>query len=32
MLDLRPHDETWVREKLGDRWLGFSDDAAGRRC
>jgi SAM-dependent methyltransferase len=25
ILDLRPHDETWVREKLGDRWFGFSD-------
>jgi SAM-dependent methyltransferase len=26
ILDLRPHDETWVRDKLGDRWLGFSDE------
>lgn len=26
ILDLRPHDEIWVRDKLGDRWLGFSDD------
>jgi SAM-dependent methyltransferase len=26
ILDLRPHDETWVRDKLGDQWLGFSDD------
>jgi ArsR family transcriptional regulator len=26
ILDLRPHGETWVREKLGDRWFGFSDD------
>ena len=26
ILDLRPHDESWVREKLGDRWFGFSDD------
>jgi ArsR family transcriptional regulator len=25
ILDLRPHDETWVRDKLGDHWLGFSD-------
>jgi ArsR family transcriptional regulator len=25
VLDLRPHDEGWVRDKLGDRWLGFSD-------
>lgn len=26
ILDLRSHDETWVRDKLGDRWFGFSDD------
>lgn len=26
VLDLREHDEAWVRSKLGDRWLGFSDD------
>jgi SAM-dependent methyltransferase len=26
ILDLRPHDESWVREKLGDQWLGFSDE------
>jgi ArsR family transcriptional regulator len=26
VLDLRRHDEAWVRERLGDRWLGFSDD------
>jgi SAM-dependent methyltransferase len=26
ILDLRPHDEGWVREKLGDQWLGFSDE------
>ena len=26
ILDLRPHDETWVRDKLGDRWFGFSDE------
>jgi ArsR family transcriptional regulator len=25
LLDLREHDEGWVRSKLGDRWLGFSD-------
>jgi SAM-dependent methyltransferase len=24
VLDLREHDETWVRDRLGDRWLGFS--------
>jgi SAM-dependent methyltransferase len=23
-LDLREHDQAWVRERLGDRWLGFS--------
>jgi SAM-dependent methyltransferase len=26
LLDLREHDERWVRDRLGDRWLGFSDD------
>ena len=26
VLDLRAHDQTWVMEKLGDRWLGFADD------
>jgi SAM-dependent methyltransferase len=26
ILDLRPHDETWVRDKLGDQWFGFSDE------
>jgi SAM-dependent methyltransferase len=26
VLDLRAHEEAWVREKLGDRHLGFSDD------
>jgi ArsR family transcriptional regulator len=25
ILDLREHSETWVRAKLGDRWLGFDD-------
>jgi SAM-dependent methyltransferase len=25
VLDLREHEEAWVRAKLGDRWLGFSD-------
>ncbi len=24
VLDLRDHTETWVRDRLGDRWLGFS--------
>jgi ArsR family transcriptional regulator len=27
VLDLRGHDESWVREKLGDRHLGFSEEA-----
>jgi SAM-dependent methyltransferase/biotin operon repressor len=27
ILDLREHDERWVRARLGDRHLGFSDDA-----
>jgi SAM-dependent methyltransferase len=27
VLDLRAHSEAWVREKLGDRQLGFTDDA-----
>jgi ArsR family transcriptional regulator len=26
VLDLRRHEEAWVRERLGDRWLGFSDE------
>ena len=25
ILDLREHGETWVKTKLGDRWLGFKD-------
>jgi SAM-dependent methyltransferase len=25
VLDLREHGEAWVQQKLGDRWLGFSD-------
>lgn len=27
VLDLREHDETWVKDRLGDRWPGFSDAA-----
>lgn len=27
LLDLREHDQNWVRERLGDRWLGFTDAA-----
>jgi ArsR family transcriptional regulator len=26
VLDLRQHDETWVQDKLGDQWLGFTPD------
>ncbi len=26
LLDLKAHEESWVREKLGDQWLGFSED------
>jgi len=25
VLDLRLHDQAWVRDRLGDRWLGFED-------
>jgi ArsR family transcriptional regulator len=30
VLDLRAHEERWVRDRLGDRWLGFSDDAMAK--
>jgi ArsR family transcriptional regulator len=30
LLELRRHDEQWVRERLGDRWLGFDDDELKR--
>ena len=26
ILDLREHDQDWVRPRLGDRWLGFTDE------
>ena len=26
MLDLREHDQEWVRDRVGDRWLGFKDE------
>jgi ArsR family transcriptional regulator len=26
VLDLREHDETWVHDRLGDRWPGFADE------
>jgi SAM-dependent methyltransferase len=30
VLDLREHSESWVRERLGDHWLGFSDETLAR--
>jgi ArsR family transcriptional regulator len=30
VLDLRQHEEQWVKNRLGDRWLGFSDEAIAR--
>ena len=30
VLDLREHDQAWVRDRVGDRWLGFKDDALER--
>ncbi len=30
VLDLREHDQTWVRERLGDQRLGFSDQELER--
>jgi SAM-dependent methyltransferase len=30
VLDLREHEERWVRERLGDRWLGFADEAMAK--
>ncbi|HXE80075.1 MAG TPA: metalloregulator ArsR/SmtB family transcription factor [Vicinamibacterales bacterium] len=30
VLDLRRHDQQWVRERLGDRWLGFDDEELRR--
>ena len=29
-LDLAPHDQDWVKERLGDRWLGFEGAKLGR--
>lgn len=26
LLDLREHEESWVRPKLGDKWLGFGEE------
>jgi len=30
LLDLRRHEEGWVRDRLGDRWLGFTDEELER--
>jgi SAM-dependent methyltransferase len=30
VLDLREHDQSWVRDRLGDRWLGFADQTLAR--
>jgi len=30
VLDLRKHDEHWVRDRLGDTWLGFEDAELAR--
>jgi ArsR family transcriptional regulator len=30
ILDLREHDQAWVRERLGDTWLGFADERLAR--
>lgn len=30
VLDLREHDQTWARERLGDVWLGFTDERLAR--
>ena len=27
VLDLRAHGQDWVRDRLGDRWLGFRDES-----
>ncbi len=30
LLELRGHQEQWVRERLGDKWLGFGDEELKR--
>ncbi len=30
ILELRKHDQAWVRERLGDVWLGFDDEEVKR--
>lgn len=30
VLDLRAHQEGWVRDRLGDKWTGFADDELQR--
>lgn len=32
ILDLRAHDEGWVRTRLGDRWLGFDEEELRRKA
>jgi SAM-dependent methyltransferase len=29
-LDLREHDQEWVRDRVGDRWLGFKEEGLQR--
>lgn len=30
ILELREHDQAWVRDRLGDTWLGFADERLAR--
>ena len=30
VLDLREHDQAWVRDRVGDQWLGFKDEELER--
>ncbi len=30
ILELRRHDQAWVRDRLGDKWLGFDDEELKR--
>jgi ArsR family transcriptional regulator len=32
VLELLPHDEDWVRERLGHRWLGFAPERLAAAC
>jgi hypothetical protein len=29
VLDLRAHGQEWVKSRLGDQWLGFTDERLG---